>query len=228
MELSNAAQWEQTASALSAALEVRVVAQECSARGRIGTLELELSERAQADGVVTRIRVIGANLGRQLSVSPGSARGSATALETGDPVFDHSLVVQVPAGSRAMAVALLGGANRRRLLALARGSSLSLCDGALTSELSGALASVADRLEEMVRRCLDIARALLLDGHGVAAALAHNACTDAHSVVRLRNLEALGTAFRGTPFARGAGAAALADADARIRSLGAAMASFSA
>lgn len=228
MELSNAAQWEQIASSLSAVLEVPFVAQGRGARGRIGALDLEVSEQVQLDEVVTRIRLSGVDLARPLSVCLRGAPSPETALETGDPVFDHRLSVHVPVGSRAMAVALLSGANRRRLLALARSSSLSLCDGALTTDLSGTVAFVAGRLEETVLRCLEIARGLLLDTRGVAAALAHNACTDAHSAVRLRNLEALAAAFRGTPFARGAGAAALADADVRVRSLGAAMTSASA
>ncbi len=186
------------------------------------TLELDISEVQVADRTFTRIVVGGEDLAPHLAF--GAVRGlTHHRLETGDVRFDGTIELKVAPGQQVIALALLSGATRRRISALVREHGLTLQDGRLCLELRGSIAELGVELTALAARCLEIGRSLVLRRADVAFALAANARADSHAEVRLKNLEALGAAFRGTPMARGAGAAALSDADARVRDVGAAL-----
>ena len=187
------------------------------------TLELDVSEVHTADHTFTRLMV---NVGSELAFG-GSCGLTHQRLETGDVRFDAAIELKVAPGGQVRAFALLSGATRRRISALVRERGLTLQEGQLCVELRGSISELGAEVSALVAQCLEIGRSLVLDPANVAFALAANAHSDSHAEVRLRNLEALGAAFRGTPMARGAGAAALSDTDARVRHIGAARVSLS-
>jgi hypothetical protein len=185
-------------------------------------LELELSEVQAADRTFTRIVVGGEGLGSHLAFGAGCGL-SHHRLDTGDVRFDGEIEPKVAPGWEVVAFAQLSGATRGRISALVRERRLTLQEGRLCVELNGPIAALGAELTALVEQCLELGRSLVLDQANVAFALAANARSDLHAEVRLKNLEALGAAFRGTPMTRGAGAVALSDADARVRSAGAAL-----
>ena len=183
-------------------------------------LKLDITEVEKS---FTRIEVAGAHLGPHLTLWGG--RPCAHRVATGDAVFDSAVEVEVTPGHQAMALALLNHATRRLISSLVRqhGRQLTLRDGCLRLELRGSLLEQGPLLTSIVQQCLAVGRGLSLELERLADALAANARTDPHADVRLRNLETLGVVFRGSPTARGAGASALSDGDARIRGVGAAL-----
>lgn len=185
-------------------------------------LELDISEVQAADRTFTRVVVGGEGLGSHLAFGAGCGL-THHRLDTGDVRFDGEIELKVAPGREVVAFAVLSGATRRRISALVRERGLTLQGGRLCVELRGSIAELGAELTALAAQCLELGRSLVLHQADVAFALAANARSDSHAEVRLRNLEALGAAFRGTPMTRGAGAVALSDADARVRSVGAAL-----